>query len=212
MSLNNKRGLTLLEIVIAMALSVVIMVILFAALRLGYRSQEKGADRAEITQRMRILNDRITWLIRGAYPFLIKKPDLQKIFFQGDPDSIGFVTTSIDTYGKGPEDVAGLKWVSIFTDSNGLKIREKVFFNEDVFDQSGGKEFVIDPGVRKLEFEYFDLPDDEKTGEWVTEWDHDEKKYFPVAVKVKITFEHNGKTIVMPEAIVSISARKKLNS
>lgn len=212
MSLNNRRGLTLLEIVIAMALSVVIIVILFAALRLGYRSQEKGAERAEITQRMRILNDRITWLIRGAYPFSAKKPEFQKIFFRGDPDGIGLVTSSIDAYGKGPEDLAGLKWVEIFTDNNGLKIREKVFFLEDVFDRSGGREFVIDPGVRKLEFEYFDLPDDEKNGEWVTEWDPEEKKYLPAAVKVKITFEHKGKTIVIPEAVVRINVQKKLNS
>jgi general secretion pathway protein J len=210
-SLNNKSGFTLLEIVIALSLSVVIMVILFAALRLGYKSQDKGNDRAEMTQRMRILNDRITWLIRGTYPFLIKKTDLQKIFFRGDSESIGFVTSSVDSYGKGPEDLAGLKWVEIFADNKGLQIREKVFFLEDVFDKSGGKEFVLDPGVRKIEFEYFDLPEDETTGEWVSDWDPDDKKYFPSAVKFKITFEHNGKTIEMPETIVRINVWKKMN-
>lgn len=211
MNLNNKSGLTLLELLLAITLSIVIIVILFAAMRLGYKSQERGSEKAEITQKIRIIGDRITWLIRGTYPFFIKKPDKQKIFFEGESDRIGFVTTSVDIYGKGPEDIAGLKWVSIFKDNNGLTIREKVFFLEDVFDDSEGKVHVLDPEVKKLEFEYFDVPEDEGQGDWVSEWDPDEKEYLPSAVRVKITFEHNGKTIVMPEIIVRINAHKKEN-
>ncbi|MBI5639565.1 MAG: prepilin-type N-terminal cleavage/methylation domain-containing protein [Nitrospirae bacterium] len=211
MNLNNNKGLTLLEIVIALALSLVIIVILLAALRLGYKSQEKGTERAEITQKMRIIGDRITWLIRGVYPYYLKRSDIQRIYFDGRGDRLGFVTTSVDSFGKGPEDSAGLKWVSLYTDNNGLTIREKVFFLEDVFDDSGGKVYLLDPEVRKLEIEYFDVPEDEKEGTWVTQWDPDDKKYFPSAVKVKISFEHNGRTTVMPELIVSINIRKKLN-
>ena len=40
----------------------------------------------------------------------------------------------------------------------GLKVREKVFFLEDVFDDEGGKEYLLDPEVKKLEFEYYDIP------------------------------------------------------
>lgn len=210
MRLNSDRGLTLLELVIAMSLSVVIFAILFAALRLGYKAQEKGSERADITQRIRILNDRITWLIRGTYPFMVRKPDLQKIYFDGQSDRLGFVTTNTDTYAKGPEDTAGLKWVSLYVSGGGLKIREKVFFLEDVFEKSGGNEFVLDPTVKKIEFEYLDLPDDMTQAEWVSEWDPAEKKYFPSAVKVKISFEHNGKTITIPETTVLINVQKKM--
>ena len=45
----------------------------------------------------------------------------------------------------------------------------------------------------------------EKQGDWVSDWDPDEKKYIPAAVKFKITLEHEGKTIVMPEIIVRTS-------
>lgn len=210
--MNSRSGLTLLEITIAMTLSIVIIVILFAALRLGYKSQERGVEKAEIMQKMRILGDRLSWLIRGAYPFFIKKPDTQKVFFDGAGDRLGFVTSSVDLYGEGPEDKAGLKWVSIYTDSKGLEIREKIFFQEDVFDDGGGKVYLLDPGVKKLEFEYFDIPEDEKQGEWVSEWDPDEKEYFPSAVKVRVTFEHNGKTVVMPELVVRLSVQKRLKS
>ncbi|MEW6109092.1 MAG: prepilin-type N-terminal cleavage/methylation domain-containing protein [Nitrospirota bacterium] len=209
MNLNNKNGFTLLELIIAVTLSVVIFAILFASLRLGYKSRERGQEKAEATQKIRIIGDRISWLIRGSYPFTVTKPDGKKLFFEGNPDRIGFVTTSVDSYGKGPEDIAGLKWVSIFRDSDGLKIREKVFFLEDAFDDSGGKIYLLDPDVRKLEFEYFDLPEDGESGEWVSDWDPDEKDYLPSAVKARIYLEHNAKPVVMPEIIISINARKR---
>jgi hypothetical protein len=208
--LRNNKGLTLLEIAIALALSVVIIVMLFAAMRLGYKSQERGIEKSDITQKMRIINDRLTWLIRGTYIFYLNTEDIQKIFFAGESDSLGFVTTSTDKSATGLEDAAGLKWVSIFTDREGLKIREKVFFAEDVFEDSGGKVYTIDPEVKELEFEYFDVPEDEKQGDWVSDWDPEDKKYFPAAVKFKITFEHNGKKIVMPEVTVNINAHKKV--
>lgn len=210
MKQKNNRGFTLLELLIAISLSVIIFVILFASLRLGHKSQEKGTQKAEELQKLRIIGDRITWLIRGTYPFTVKKPDSQKIYFKGDSGSIGFVTTSTDSFGKGPEDIAGLKWVSIFTENDGMKIREKVFFLEDVFDDSGGKVYVLDPDVKKMELEYLDVPEDKGQGDWVSEWDPADKQYLPSAVKVKITFEFQKKTIVMPEIIVRINAYKKL--
>jgi len=205
---RKNKGFTLIELVIAITLSIVIVVILLAAMRLAYKSQAKGAERVDITQKTRILGDRISWLIRGAYPFFVKKPDEEKLFFEGESDKIGFVTTSVDSYGKGPEDSAGLKWVSVFTDREGLKIREKIFFLEDVFDDEGGKVYLLDPEVKTLEFEYYDIPEGEKQGEWVSDWAPDDKKYIPAAVKFRITLEHEGKTIMLPEIIVRINAQR----
>ncbi|MBI5101495.1 MAG: hypothetical protein HZB33_06645 [Nitrospirae bacterium] len=113
MNLRNNRGLTIVELVLAMSFSIVVIVILFAALRLGYKSQEKGASKAETLQKARIISDRTAWLIRGIYPFSVRKPSVNKIFFEGKSDRVGFVTTSNENYGTGPEDRAGLKWVTI---------------------------------------------------------------------------------------------------
>jgi type II secretory pathway pseudopilin PulG len=210
MRLKNKRGFTLLELLIAITISILILVVLGAAMRLGYKSQAKGTDRGEMMQKMRILEDRIAWLIRGAYPFFLKKPDEKKIFFDGRSDRVGFVTSSIDTHGTGPEDTAGLKWVSIFTDSEGLKIREKIFFLEEVFDDSKGKVYLLDPEVRKIEFEFFEIKEGEKQGSWISEWDPSDKETIPTAVKVKMTLERNGQKIEIPEMIVKTAVQRKL--
>lgn len=206
---QQNKGFTLIELVIALTLSVVIVVILLAAMRLAYKSQAKGSEKIDMAQKIRMLGDRITWLLRGCYPFFFKKLDEEKIFFQGESDHIGFVTTSVDSYGKGPEDLAGLKWVSVYVDEEGLKVREKVFFLEDVFDDKEGNVYLLDPEVRKLEFEYYEIPEGEKQGDWVSDWDPDEKKNIPSAVKFRITFEHAGKTVVMPDIVVRINAQKR---
>lgn len=210
MRLKNNRGFTLLELLIAITLSILILVVLGAAMRLGYKSQAKGTERSEVTQKVRILEDRIAWLIRGAYPYYLKKTDEKKIFFDGKSDRLGFVTSSIDAHGKGPEDLAGLKWVSIFTDSDGLKIREKIFFLEDVFDDDKGKVYLLDPEVRKIEFEFFEIKEDEKQGDWISEWDPEDKETIPSAVKVTMTLERNDQKIVIPEMIVRLSAQRKI--
>jgi type II secretion system protein J len=213
MKQNHDTGFTLLEIIIALTISLAIFLILFAALRLGYKSQESGTEKEEVTQTMRILDERIAWLIRGVYPFVFADPsktDQQKLYFEGKDDAIGFVTTSVNNRGTGPQDIGGLKYVSIFRDSDGLKVREKVFFLEDALDDSGGKVFTLDPEVTKLEFEYFDVPPGEREGDWVSDWDSSDKKYLPAAVKVQITFEHNGRTIVLPDMVVRISTQKDL--
>lgn len=209
MKLKSKCGFTLLELLIALSLSIVILMILFAALRLGYKSEAKGTERSEQAQKVRIVSDRLTWLLRGTYPFYLNTPDEQKLYFEGKSDRIGFVTSSVDTHGSGPEDRAGLKWISIFTDNEGLKIREKVYFLEDVFEDSGGEVFLLDPVVNKIEFEYLDIPEGEKQGTWVSEWDAEDKESLPAAVKVLMTMEKEGKKIELPELIVRIASQRK---
>ena len=211
---QQNRGFTLIELVIALSLSVVIVIILLAAMRLAYKSQAKGAEKVEMAQKIRLLEDRITWLLRGAYPYFVKKTDTdeEKIFFKGESDQIGFVTSSVDGYGKGPEDMAGLKWISIFADREGLKMREKVFFLKDVFEDEGGKVYLLDPEVKTLELEYYDIPEDEKQGDWVPSWEPEEKKYLPEAVKFTITLDQERKIIVLPEIIVRINAQRSKSS
>ncbi len=209
MNLKNKRGFTLVELLIAITLSIVIFVILLAAMRLGYKSQATGMERSEQAQKVRIICDRVAWLLRGTFPFFLNKIDKQKLYFAGKSDQVGFVTSSVDAYGSGPEDLAGLKWVSIFTDREGLKIREKVYFLEDVFDDSGGKVYLLDPDVNTIAFEYFDIPEGEKQGSWVSEWDPDDKETLPAAVKVSMTMVQGEKKIELPELIVRITSQRK---
>ena len=209
MRLNSRRGFTLIELLIAISLAIVILSILFAALRLGYKAQAKGNERSEQSQEIRILSDRIAWLFRGAYPYYLNTIDEEKLFFDGRSDRAGFVTSSVDVHGSGPEDRAGLKWVSIFTDKEGLKIREKVYFLKNAFEDAGGKVYLLDPDVSKIEFEYYDISGEGKDGVWVSEWNPDDKETLPAAVKILMTIEKEGKKTALPELIVRLISERK---
>ena len=67
---QKNKGFTLIELVISLTLSVVIVVILLAAMRLAYKSQAKGAERVDMTQKIRLLQDRIVWLLEGPIHFM----------------------------------------------------------------------------------------------------------------------------------------------
>ncbi len=204
--MKKNKGFTLIEVIISMTFIVVIIAILFGAMNVSYRSQEKGMWREEVSQKMRILNDRISWLLRGAYRYIVTKPENTILYFSGKSNRVGFVTTSVDSYSQRLEDRAGIKWVEIFRDSEGLKIREKIYFLEDAFEDAGGKVYVIDPSVDDIKFEYFDLNKKKETKDWVPEWDPKEKDYLPAAVRVNIEFMHGDQRFKVPEFVVRLPA------
>lgn len=213
--MNEKRnsGFTLIELIIAIALSAVILIILLSAIRIGHRSEEKGREREEISQRMRIIGDRLTWLVHGAYPFTAEKEDGEpRVYFDGGSSSLGFVTTSVDPYSEGFEDSIGFKWIMIFADSDGLKMTEKIYFLEDVFEDYAENEYLFDPTVRTIEFEYLDVDPKDGTSNWVSEWDPDEKDYIPSAVRMHVSIEIEGKTIALPELTATIRAFQTENT
>ncbi len=204
----NEKGLTLLELVLALAISGLVLVILSSAMFMGIRSEEKAAQRSELSQKIRAINERITWLIRGAYPFARTSEDGRILYFDGKDDSIGFVTTSTFKGKRSLEDRAGLKWVNIYLDDNSLKIKEKVFFVKDVFDDSGGKEYTLFNDISDIRFEYFDVDSEDREDSWKEEWDPKEREALPAAVKVRITIIHRDEEIELPPFIVKIEARK----
>jgi prepilin-type N-terminal cleavage/methylation domain-containing protein len=203
------QGFTLIELVIALTIAAVVFAILLWSLRIGYSSVEKGREREEVSQRMRILTDRLTWLIRGAYPYTVRTSEGNVLYFAGSSDSVGFVTTSVDPYSDALQDFAGLKWVTLFKDYEGLKVREDIYF-ADVFEDEPREEYLFDPTVTDIAFEYMDPGDEGTEAEWVESWDPEEEGYLPSAVKLSLTFEHKGEEIEIPPIVVALKTGQVL--
>jgi prepilin-type N-terminal cleavage/methylation domain-containing protein len=208
---KNNAGLTLLEVIIAITISAVVVGMLLSALRLGHRAQGKSLERDEVSQRVRILTDRLGWMLRGAYWFAVwgETAEDMTVYFDGKEDSVGFITTSVDTYSDSFADMSGLKWVRIFRDDEGLKMRETVFYSEDAFEEDfEGEEFLFDPAVKEISFEYL-APGDEEEGideSWVSVWDGNEEKLLPAAVRVSMALEVNGLKFQVPSLVAAIRA------
>jgi len=205
MKMNNK-GFTLIEIIIAFTIALFIVLLVFSGFRLSTRSYDRISEKEELSQRLRVIHKRLGWLIKGIYPYKDinnKTEDKQRIFFVGNSNSIGFVTTSIIPETERIYDISGLKWVYLFVDNEGLKERDNIFYIEDNLESSSNEQdfTVIDPYVESLEFEYFD----QENNEWLDEWDS-EKENLPSAIKIKLRFIKDGKTYDVPEMVFSIRA------
>jgi prepilin-type N-terminal cleavage/methylation domain-containing protein len=209
---KTERGFTLLEILLALSITAVIFVILLAALRLGYRSQEKGRGQEKVYQHMRILNDRLTWLMRGAYPYTVKEEGEEKLVFSGGSDSLGFVTTSTDIYSDTAEDMAGLKWVRIFTDDEGLKVEERIYFVDKEPAEEDRKEFLLDYTVADIEFEYLDLGEKNEGEDWTGDWNTEKKVYLPAAVKATLTLVIDGREFFPPPVLAAMRTGRSLGA
>lgn len=201
--MRNNRGFTLVEILIGITLSVLLFSIVFAALRLAHRSEEKGRERQELSQRMRVVSDRLSWIVRGAYPYAYQKEEKEVIVFEGASDSATFVTTSTDPYSAGIEDVPGMKLVKIFIDDEGLKVAERLFWLKE-----GWKEYVLEPGATGIRFEYMKVEREKQEASWESSWNAEEKEAMPAAVRISLSLNHKGRKVALPEIIAPVRAAR----
>jgi general secretion pathway protein J len=206
---QNRKGFTLLELLLALTISALMLVILASAMQMGYKSEEKASERGELSQTMRMLNDRLTFLLRGAYPYLRKTEHGPVLYFDGSSDSLGFVTTGVTGARDTLPDSTGMKWVKIYLSDGALMMRGKIYFLEDVFEDSGGNTVTLADEVERIEFEYLDRDDEKGTEEWVSEWSPEEKEYLPSAVKMTVTIIFKETTQELTPFIVKIEPRKR---
>jgi len=200
-------GFTLIEVVLALAITAVLLGVLFSALRLGHRAEEQGTAHSERSQSVRILADRIAWLLRGAFPFPVREDDILVPFFDGETDRVEFVTTSVDAYSPGVEDRAGLKRVTLVVRGEaGLVVAERVFFGSEDDGVTEEREFVLSPAVTGIRFEYLDRGEEGDVPDWRDEWDYKERQTLPAAVRVvlELTFDPDGAPYVPPPILTHI--------
>lgn len=209
-------GFSLLEVIIALAITAVILATVYGAVRLAYRAQERGEAHMEKSQEIRTLVDRLIPVIHSAYPFWKKTEDGDRaLFFKGESDSIGFVTTDVDLYRDDVANLPGLKWVRFFVDREGLNMAEDYFFNEEVLEEEDeGEVYLISPNVSDVEFEYYEVEEDSSEGDWRDDWDFDEDEKFelPRAVRISLTLRDDEEEIRLPPFVVRIYAYMPLGA
>ncbi len=203
-------GFTLIEVVLALTLSAVVLSIVYSAMHLSYRTSRKGEARMDRSQHIRTLVDRLVPVIHSAYPLVQQIEEDRVLLFSGESDSLGLVTADVDKYRPDNANLPGLRWVRFFVDDEGLNMEESYFFNEDVLEEEAGEIFLVDSYVTNLEFEYYEIKEDESEGTWLDEWDPDDEDLgileLPRAVRVHLTIEEEGREIEIPPFTIRIYA------
>lgn len=210
---NNNRGFSLLELVVALLLSSILLVIIISTMQIAIKSEEKGTLRQDRSQHIRVLISQLIFVLKGAYPYRATIEDKKRYYFEGEADSLGFITSSVAETDDSLINRPGLKWVRIFVDSEGLKMKENFFFLEDDYEGDSLKERLIDDSVTEIEFEYLDNGGGEEDfePEWVSEWSTDDNDYLPSAIRVSISIRENDEEeIALPTFTVKLQITKKI--
>jgi general secretion pathway protein J len=201
------RGFTLLEVVVAVAVTAMMGVLISAAFQSGFRTKELVENEADYYRSLRTATDRMVREISGA--FVSDHYDLKRFRDQNDRptnfigtrDRLLFTSMAHQRlYSDAKE--SDQMVVEYFTRSStppGGQSRTDLIRREnpsldDRMDK-GGHEDVLIEGVKRIDFAYWDS--DKK--DWVDEWDTrrlEKKSILPVRVRIGLTAnDESGKEV-----------------
>jgi len=192
---RNEHGFTLLETLLTLSILVVMLGIVFSAMRMGIRSWEKGDAAAEEMAAVRAITSKLEREIGSAYPYRDMADGTDTVLFTGASEELGFVTVSPGHSGL---PWGGARWVYYSLQGDILTVREKTIPSAGVFRDEGGALMELDRKIDRLAFEY--LGEDG----WENSWSADDRKALPSSVRVIITFT-DGRKPVTKTALVGVA-------
>jgi general secretion pathway protein J len=180
---KNRRGFTLIEVILALAIFSLIAAILYGGLYLGRRAVAKGTLSAEAAQRERMLGSFFSSYVRSTYPYRTSAQD-PSIYFYGEQSRIAFVSAMSRALGG-----RGLAKITIQWDGeegNPLTLEEEMPLRLAESQEGFGyrNRIVLYPAVDALQIEY--LPADGDESDWLERWDGAERKGLPRAIRVRL--------------------------
>ncbi len=190
----NRRGFTLLEMVMAVAILGLIAGIVAGALRLASTSIERGEDETGRMARLKATIDIVDRVIRSADPTAIPVADNTTPYFRGERGRIRLLSLAPAS----PVPGSGFRLICFSEaagpDGAGLAVADASPFRQDGADAWEGTEKtrVLLPGADALAFSYSPGPTPEGTWEWQETWDFKDAGRFPAAVRVEFTMPSPG--------------------
>ena len=174
----SKTGFTILELIVSITILSLVALIIGQGFRIGLNAWEKGEAETVETQQLRILSGMLTQQLKSFYLYRTKlDDDVEKsIIFQGEDDSILFVTTLADS------SFGGLKWVRYSFDKGVLYYKEGLLPDKDVMDNIEGDEEILASDIEEVLFEYYVNHEDD----WKDSWENEDS--VPDAVRVKLSY------------------------
>jgi general secretion pathway protein J len=189
---NPRRlsGFTLLEMLLAITVFTVIVVIIGGAMRLGYRSADKGERKIEYAERLRRSVEILEGQIQSSLPLVVKEDAQTKAYFSGGKKTLTLATNYSVRDGRRGYIVAEY---TVRGDQSG---KESLFLSERPVGAETGSEALLLKDCDSVEFGYLEKGLTEEEGKWVEEWSNDEVG--PERIRVSIKLRDWGYSIVIP--------------
>jgi general secretion pathway protein J len=183
---DNRRGFTLLELVLAMSALALVAMICYGAFHLGIRAVERGEVAVVTAQRLRVASDVMIRQVKSivAYPACNEEEEVYP-YFVGTATSMTFITAA------GLEGGGGLTRIAyqLVEDPTRLVMAEGKRFSPAMLGEQNlppptDRAAVLLDGFKTLRFQY--MMNDGVDTEWREEWDSYEEEMLPAAVRVLV--------------------------
>jgi len=181
----NRRpgGFTLLELLVALTLMGLILVVLYSGLRLALNSSDSGEQRAEATQRLRLVQEFLRrQLAQSMSVFELNDQQEPKVVFSGQADGVEFVAPMLAQLGQG-----GLYRIWIGASDGRLRMRWRLYRPNDP-EPGEERETILLEGVSTTEWAYFgpERENDPRPPSWRSAWSSSERR--PLLVRLNLTW------------------------
>jgi prepilin-type N-terminal cleavage/methylation domain-containing protein len=186
---DARRGFTLLELVIALAILAMIAGSVAAGIRLAVASIERGESVTRDAARLRAAVGIFERALMSADPLSIPVGDNTTAYFVGEEKSVRFLTAGAPSAVHG----GGLRLISFFErtagEGNGIAVATASPFLAEGAERWEGTEKarILVPGGGDLAFTYSMGPAEEGEWEWLPSWDLKERGRLPAAVRVEFS-------------------------
>jgi prepilin-type N-terminal cleavage/methylation domain-containing protein len=174
--LRSRKGFTLLELILSITILSLVALIIGSGFRLGLQAWERGNKELHSTQRLRALSGLMLQDLKSVYPYKMEIDDDKVILFEGEENSILFVST------LGNSSQGGLKWVkySYDDDDRSLSYSEGILPDKEVLEtvSDDRRSEIVDDDMVKMSFEYYSSEEED----WSDTWDIGEE--MPLAVRI----------------------------
>lgn len=215
--MRNQRGLTLLELLIALGLVGLVGMIAVLSLRLASHAWVRGEARLDVAQRGRFLMDLLARELRSALPYMVRLDEKQRVVaFIGTPTSVKFIAVTGGIPVAVPE--GGLREVTYALDSSGLYRIEAPASDRHFLEFGRGISVHLEPRVVEFSLQYLKR----STGTWQENWtpavmdakstqegdETDPADRFPGAVAVSLTLlSDEGREVRLPATIIAVQSQ-----
>ena len=177
---NPQRGFTLIEVLLALALTALLLTLLSTGMYVVARDWNDNTERldAKLDESLAILQ--IERALIAAFPHSFNSTEtlLREVYFDGEDDRLSWVST------VSPQRLAGLTaWSIDAVSGEGIGVRTAPAFSDDPSARLDNVETrIILPGY-DLEISYLREPN-ALTREWTDEWLGSEQGALPLAVHI----------------------------